>query len=181
VPPNFFFNKVQQVFRTQPEFSIMMNQVSNYTQALVKLQHAKVTQVCMNITEALQKICSPSTFLACWYYPHQRLPSEKTKTVPNDWESSDHSCTGWMTAEVFYKYIGNVTSPHLPKKYVKFPVISIINGHDTDPSYHRRTLLWNRHKLDLSSPTHRKTLPPTERCNFQTTANGLENSSARLA
>jgi hypothetical protein len=44
---------------------------------------------------------------------------------PANWRAG-HSSTGWMTAEVFNKYIRNVFDMHLGK-YVKFPDIFFID------------------------------------------------------
>jgi hypothetical protein len=60
----------------------------------------------------------------------QRTPSEITKRVPDDWRIG-HSPIGWMTAEVFYEYTGNVFASHLGKHNVKFPLILSVDGHRT--------------------------------------------------
>jgi hypothetical protein len=54
-------------------------------------------------------------------HPYQRIPSEITKTVPEDW-GLEHSPTGWMTADVFHEYTRHF-APCLGKHNVKIPLI----------------------------------------------------------
>ncbi|XP_069680732.1 uncharacterized protein [Periplaneta americana] len=62
--------------------------------------------------------------------PYQRIPNEITKRIPDDWEV-EHSTSGWMTAEVFYEYIGNIFALYLRKNNTKMPVILLVDGHCT--------------------------------------------------
>jgi hypothetical protein len=59
-------------------------------------------------------------------YLYKRIPSEITEGVPDDWRAG-HSPTGWMTLEVFNKYIGNIFAVHLGKYNVQFPDIFFID------------------------------------------------------
>lgn len=67
-------------------------------------------------------------------YPYQRLPSAIVNSVPETW-GIGHSDSGWMKAEVFYEYIGNVFNPHLVENNIKRPVILFVDGHKSHLSY----------------------------------------------
>lgn len=67
-------------------------------------------------------------------YPYKRMPSDIIKSVPEDW-GIGRSDNGWMKAELFYEYIGNVLHPYLQKKGVEFPVILFLDGHCTHLTY----------------------------------------------
>jgi hypothetical protein len=70
-------------------------------------------------------VCPPMVI-----YPYQRILSEITKTVSDDW-GVGHSTTGWMTAEVFSECIGCIFTPHFEKHNAQFPVILFVNSHHT--------------------------------------------------
>jgi hypothetical protein len=67
-------------------------------------------------------------------HPFQRIPSEITKTVPDNWGVGRRP-SGWMTAELLDEYTGHVSAPQLEKHNVKFSVILFINGHHTHLTY----------------------------------------------
>jgi hypothetical protein len=46
-----------------------------------------------------------------------------------------HNPAGWMTAQVFCEYTGNVFTPHLGKYTAKFSVALYIDGHRIHLSY----------------------------------------------
>jgi hypothetical protein len=62
------------------------------------------------------------------------MPSEITQRVPDDWRVG-HRRTGWMTADVFYEYIGNIFALHFGKYNVKLPLILFVDGCRTHLSY----------------------------------------------
>lgn len=61
-------------------------------------------------------------------FPYQRLPTEIMQSVPDSW-GVGRSDTGWMKAEVFYEYIGNVFVPFLMENNIERPVILFVDGH----------------------------------------------------
>lgn len=67
-------------------------------------------------------------------YPYKRLPFKIAKSVPAEW-GIGLSDSGWMHAEVFYEYIGNMLHPYLTNQNTKFPVIIFVDGHCTDITY----------------------------------------------
>jgi hypothetical protein len=67
-------------------------------------------------------------------YPYQRILSEITKTISDDW-GVGHSTTGWMTAEVFSEYIGCIFTPHFGQHNVQFPVMLFVNRYHTHLTY----------------------------------------------
>jgi hypothetical protein len=67
-------------------------------------------------------------------YPCKRIPSEITKRVPDD-RGVGHSLVGWMTAKVFYEYIGYDFVSHLGKHNAKFPANLSVGGHCTHITY----------------------------------------------
>jgi hypothetical protein len=84
----------------------------------------------VSITDMLAFSASGMMCPAMLIYPYKRIPSEITKRVPEDL-GVGHNPTGWMTAEVFYEYTGNVFVSHLGKHNVKFPVTLSVDGHST--------------------------------------------------
>ena len=67
-------------------------------------------------------------------YPYKRVPSAIASSVPDTWGVGTSS-NGWMKAELFFEYIGNVFHPFLVKKCTQFPVILYVDGHSTHNSY----------------------------------------------
>jgi hypothetical protein len=63
-------------------------------------------------------------------YPYERIPPEITNRIPDDWRVG-HSPAGWMRAEVFYEYTGNVFVSLLGKHNVNFPAKPFIDGYRT--------------------------------------------------
>lgn len=63
-------------------------------------------------------------------YPYERIPFEIARNIPEDW-ASEKSPKGWMTSRVFYGYIANTLLPALREANVKFPVLFLIDGHNT--------------------------------------------------
>jgi hypothetical protein len=61
-------------------------------------------------------------------YPYKRILLEITKRVPNDW-GVGHSPAGWMTAEVFREYTGNVFTSHLGKHNISLPANLPVDEH----------------------------------------------------
>jgi len=59
---------------------------------------------------------------------------DSTKRVPDDMVAG-HSPAGWMTAQVFCEYAGNVFTPHLGKYSATFSVALYIDGHRIHLSY----------------------------------------------
>lgn len=90
------------------------------------------------------------------------------------WLGVGYSPTGWMSAEIIYENIGNISSPHLGKHNVKFPVIIFCwwTLHPTNlPT--EWTLIWTGLNIYLPVLKCHKTSP--------TTKTGLDNSSPRVA
>jgi hypothetical protein len=58
------------------------------------------------------------------------------------WLWVGYSPTGWMTTEIIYENIGNISTPHLGKHNVKFPVIHFVDGHCTHLTY-QLSKLWS--------------------------------------
>jgi hypothetical protein len=90
---------------------------------------AKASVTDMLAFSASGTMCPP--MLIC---PYKRIPLEITKRVPDDW-GVGHSPAGWMTAEVFYEYTGNVFTSHLGKHNVEFPADLPVDGHGTHLTY----------------------------------------------
>lgn len=63
-------------------------------------------------------------------FPYQRIPAELVRTVPENW-GIGRSESGWMTAETFYEWIGNILGPFLTKNNVKLPFVLFVDGHKT--------------------------------------------------
>lgn len=87
-------------------------------------------QAKMNITvmftfSAAGQVTSPMLI-----YPYKRIPAPIIDSVPSSW-GIGHSDNGWMKAELFYEYIGNVLYPHLKKNGTVFPIILFVDGHCT--------------------------------------------------
>jgi len=61
-------------------------------------------------------------------YSCKRIAYDITKRVLDDMVVG-HSPAGWMTAQVFCEYAGNVFTPHLGKYSAKFSVAIYIDGH----------------------------------------------------
>jgi hypothetical protein len=53
-------------------------------------------------------------------YLHKIIPSVITQRVPDNWRVG-HRRTGWMAADVFHEYFGNVFALHFGKYNVKCP------------------------------------------------------------
>lgn len=67
------------------------------------------------------------------YTYKERVPKkvvENFPQYPNDW-GIGISENGWMTSEIFYKYITNVFHPWLLKQQIQFPVIIYMDGHSS--------------------------------------------------
>ena len=58
------------------------------------------------------------------------------------WLVVGYSPTGWMTADITYENIGNISTPHLGKHNDKFPVILFVDGHCTHITY-QLSELWS--------------------------------------
>lgn len=54
-------------------------------------------------------------------YPNKRRSSEITRSLPDDW-GYGFSDSGWMKAECFYEYVGNILFPHLKNNGTVFPI-----------------------------------------------------------
>lgn len=67
-------------------------------------------------------------------YPYKRPRIELTKSVPDTW-GIGLSETGWMTAEVFYEYVGNLLIPYF-KQNCTMLVLLFLDGHKSHLSYH---------------------------------------------
>jgi hypothetical protein len=79
-------------------------------------------------------ICPPMLI-----YPYKIIPREITDRVPDDWDVA-HGLVGWMTAEQFYEYTGNLFTSHIGKHNVKFPSNLSVDGHRTHLTYQQREL-----------------------------------------
>ncbi|KMQ85800.1 tigger transposable element-derived protein 6-like protein [Lasius niger] len=63
-------------------------------------------------------------------FPYKRLPACVGRSVPNDW-GIGVTPSGWMNAELFYKYLKNIFYPYLKKEKIEFPVILFVDGHSS--------------------------------------------------
>lgn len=63
-------------------------------------------------------------------FPYQRIPIEISNSIPKNW-GIGRSENGWMTAETFYEWIGNVVSPFLTQNNIKLPFVLFVDGHST--------------------------------------------------
>jgi hypothetical protein len=68
---------------------------------------AKVSVTRMLAFSASGMMCPPTLI-----YIYKRIPLEITKRVPDDW-GVGHSPAGWIIAEAFYEYTGNLFTSHL--------------------------------------------------------------------
>lgn len=67
-------------------------------------------------------------------YSYKRIPQYILDSVPPNW-GVGRSDTGWMKAEVFYKYIANVFHPFLIENSIQFPVILFFDRHKSHLTY----------------------------------------------
>lgn len=67
-------------------------------------------------------------------YKYQRIPQKVAEGIPDEW-GVGRSDNGWMTSELFFKYIANVFYPYLKKQGIKLPVIYFLDGHKTHITY----------------------------------------------
>lgn len=58
----------------------------------------------------------------------KRLPNQIQHILPNDWHV-DISDSGWMTSDIFFKYISKVFYPWLEKSGITTPIILFVDGH----------------------------------------------------
>lgn len=72
-------------------------------------------------------------------YKYKRMNQDVIQNAPDNW-SIGKTGKGWMTAESFYEYIGNVFIPHLRKEGVELPVILFLDGHKSHLSLHLSNL-----------------------------------------
>ena len=72
-------------------------------------------------------------------YPYQRIPTEIAEKVAKDC-GTGRSESGWMTAEVFYEYIGNVFNTHIEKLQIERPLILFVDGHKSHLTIHTSRL-----------------------------------------
>jgi hypothetical protein len=91
------------------------------------LEKAYITVVLTFPTSGL--LCSLMLICSC-----KRVAYDITKRVPDDMGVGQIPA-GWMTAQVFCKYIGNIFIPHLGKYSVKFIVALYIDGHRIHLAY----------------------------------------------
>ena len=72
-------------------------------------------------------------------YPYQRIPADITDKIPKTW-GVGRSETGWMTAEVFYEYIGNIFNTFIESQRIEKPVILFVDGHKSHLTIHTSKL-----------------------------------------
>lgn len=58
----------------------------------------------------------------------KRLPNQIQHILPNEWHV-DMSESGWMTSDIFFKYISKVFYPWLEKSDITTPIILFVDGH----------------------------------------------------
>lgn len=78
---------------------------------------------------AAGQMCNPMII-----FKYQRIPQNIIDTIPTNW-GVGRSDTGWMKAEVFYEYIGNIFYPFLVENNIQFPVILFVDGHKIHLTY----------------------------------------------
>jgi hypothetical protein len=71
-------------------------------------------------------------------HPYKRIASVITQRFSDNWRVR-HRRTGWMAADVVYKYIGKMFALHFGK-YVKYPLILYVYSHRTHLTYQTREL-----------------------------------------
>jgi hypothetical protein len=90
---------------------------------------AKVYITVVLIFPASGVLCSLMLIYSC-----KRIAYDITKRIPNDMVVV-HSPAGWMAAQVFCEYAGNVFTPHLGKYSTKFTVALCIDAHRIHLTY----------------------------------------------
>lgn len=58
----------------------------------------------------------------------KRLPNQTQRILPKNWHA-DISDSGWMTSDVFFKYISTIFYPWLQKEEINTPVLLFVDGH----------------------------------------------------
>jgi hypothetical protein len=127
--PTTIFNSDKPSFHFCPEAGKVLKCKGDKNAYEIDRGLAKVSVTGMLTFSACGMMCPPVLI-----YPYERIPLETTKRVPDDW-GVGHSPAGWMTAEVFYEYTGNVFTSHLGKHNVKFPASLSVDAHHSHLTY----------------------------------------------
>lgn len=63
-------------------------------------------------------------------YPYRRIPYNIATAIPDGF-AIRISDSGWITSTCYYEYIVNILYPRLVKNSIKFPVLILLDGHNS--------------------------------------------------
>ncbi|KAJ2937254.1 hypothetical protein O0L34_g19471 [Tuta absoluta] len=127
--PDRIFNGDETGFQLCPKQGKVLAEKGSRDVNEIDMAPAKSSITVMFTFSTSGKVTTPMII-----HPLKRIGADIKRSVPLHWGISS-SENGWMTKEIFYRYVTHILHQHLVRENVTFPVILFVDGHKSHNNY----------------------------------------------